>query len=107
MEQEEKEFISKINNELNINGKFLIKSNISFVFYGYSSSLNIADFIKINNEIRRVIPSVNSDFYNFDSFVKWEDSYDKIKNSEHLIIFKNSDLIYYRLKTQKKINSEF
>jgi hypothetical protein len=100
MEQEEKEFISKINKELNINGKFLITSNISFVFYGYSSSLNIADFIKINNDIKRLIPINISPVYNFDSFTEWKNSYDDIKASKYLLVFKNSDLIYYRLNTK-------
>ena len=100
MEQEEKEFISKINKQLNINGKFLIISNVSFVFYGYSSSLNIADFIKINNDIKRLIPINISPVYNFGSFTEWKNSYDNIKVSKYLLVFKNSDLIYYRLNTK-------
>ncbi len=100
MEQEEREFISKISNELNINGKFLIKSNVSFIFYGYSSSLNIADFIKINNEIKRLIPIDIPPIYNFDSCSEWQNSYEHIKASKYLLVFKNSDLLYYRLNTK-------
>ena len=51
--EQEIEFVSKINNELNINGRYIKIGDISIVFYGYSSSLNIADFIKINEEIER------------------------------------------------------
>jgi hypothetical protein len=102
--EQEKEFISKINNELNQNGRFLTIGDVSFVFYGFSSSLYIADFFKINKEIKRLIdPITFPPIYNFDSFVNWRYSYVHIKKSKHIIIFKNSDLIYYRFNTKKTI----
>ena len=102
--EKEKEFISKINNELNQNGIFLTMGDISFVFYGFSSSLYVADFLKINKEIKRLTdPIIFPPIYNFDSFKNWEDSYVDVEKSKHIIIFKNSDLIYYRLNTKKTI----
>jgi len=99
--EQEIEFVSKINNELNINGRYITIGDISIVFYGYSSSLNIADFMKINDEIKRLIPKAINPIYNFDSFKIWEDSYENIKESIYTLIFKNSNLLYYSLKTKE------
>ena len=99
--EKEIEFVSKINDELNKSGRFLVKGDISFVFYGFSSSLDIADFFKINNEIKRLVPVTSSPIYNFDSFNEWKDSYVDVEKSKHIMVFKNSDLLYYRLNTKK------
>lgn len=99
--EQEIEFVSKINNELNINGRYIKIGDISIVFYGYSSSLNIADFIKINEEIKRLILISITPIYNFDSFRIWKNSYEDIKKSTYVLIFKNSNLFYYRLSTKK------
>jgi hypothetical protein len=101
--EQEIEFVSKINNELNINGKFITIGDMSVVFYGYSSSLNINDFIKINQEIKRLTPIGITHIYNFDSFNVWENSYEDVNKSIYLLIFKNSNLLYYRLNTKKNI----
>ena len=100
--EQEKEFMLKINDELNQNGRFLIRGDVSFVFYGFSSSLNIADFFKINSEIKRLISIIYPPIYNFDLFSDWKDSFIDVEKSKHLIIFKNSDLTYYRLNTKKQ-----
>ncbi len=99
--EQEIEFVSKINNELNINGKFTTIGDISIVFYGYSSSLNINDFIKINQEIKRLVQTGITPIYNFDSFKMWKNSYGDVEKSTYILIFKNSNLLYYRLNTKK------
>ena len=92
--EQEIEFVSKINNELNINGKFTTIGDISIVFYGYSSSLNINDFIKINQEIKRLVQTGITPIYNFDSFKMWKNSYRDVEKSTYILIFKNSNLLY-------------
>jgi len=99
--EQEVEFVSKINKELNINGRFITVADMSIVFYGYSSSLNINDFIKINQEIKRLIPIWITPIYNFDYFKIWENSYEYVKKSTYVLIFKDSHLLYFRLNTKK------
>jgi len=94
----EEEYFLSINSELNISGKYLIINNISFVFFGYSSKINVIDFYKINQQINRFIKDNKNPIYNLDSFSEWNNSYDLIKHKKQLFLFKNTDLLYYSLK---------
>lgn len=92
------DFFKEKESELNISGKFLIKDNIAFVIYGFSSSLITSDFLKINAELKRLLPFGSYSFYNFDSFNMWIDSYCEVEKAKHIVVFKNSNLMFYLLK---------
>jgi len=100
--EKEKEYILTLNEQLNVNGRYLKINNISYVIFGFSSSINILDFLKINTELKRLNPESNYSLYNLESFNKWENSYQEIENSEYIFIFKNADLVYYRLNKNIK-----
>ena len=100
--EKEKEYILTLNEQLNVNGRYLKINNISYVIFGFSSSINILDFLKINRELKRLNPESNYSLYNLESFNKWENSYHEIENSKCIFIFKNADLLYYKLNTNIK-----
>ena len=94
----EEEYFLSINDELNISGKYLIIDNISFVFFGYSTKINVIDFYKINQHINRFIKINKNPIYNLDNYSEWNNSYSLLKNTNQIFVFKNTDLLYYSLK---------
>jgi len=100
--EKEQEYILTLNKELNVNGRYLKIDNVSYIIFGFSSSINILDFLKINKELKRLNPESNYSLYNLESFDKWNNSYNEIENSKCIFIFKNADLLYYKLNTNIK-----